>query len=68
MIHDGRYASMGTMTGALPGVPIKIDLEPKDGLTVVTAPARSNNWRVLVINALQPQTEIMIRWTPLSSQ
>jgi hypothetical protein len=66
-IHDGRYASTGTITGALPGVPIKIDLEPRDGLAVVTAPGRANNWRLLVINASQPQTEIIIRWTPLSS-
>jgi hypothetical protein len=68
IIQDGRYASTGTVTGALPGVPVKIDLEPKEGLTVVSAPARSNNWMVLVINASQPQTEITIRWTPLSSQ
>ncbi len=68
IIQDGRYASVGTVTGALPGVPIKIDLEPKDGLTVVTAPARANNWKVLVINASQPQTEIIIRWSTLSSQ
>jgi hypothetical protein len=68
IIQDGRYASVGTVTGALPGVPIKIDLEPKEGLTVVTAPARANNWKVLVINASQPQKEIIIRWSPLSSQ
>jgi hypothetical protein len=68
IIQDGRYASAGTVTGALPGVPIKIDLEPKEGLTIVTAPARANNWKVLVINASQPQTEIIIRWSPLSSQ
>ena len=68
IIQDGRYASTGTVTGSLPGVPVKIDLEPKEGLTVVSAPARSNNWMVLVINASQPQTEITIRWTPLSSQ
>jgi hypothetical protein len=68
IIQDGRYASTGTVTGALPGVPVKIDLEPREGLTVVTAPTRSNNWKVLVINASQPQTEIIIRWTPLSSQ
>jgi hypothetical protein len=68
IIQDGRYASVGTVTGALPGVPIKIDLEPKEGLTVVTAPARANNWKVLVINASQPQTEIIIRWSTLSSQ
>jgi hypothetical protein len=68
IIQDGRYASVGTVTGALPGVPIKIDLEPKEGITVVTAPARANNWKVLVINASQPQSEIVIRWSPLSSQ
>jgi hypothetical protein len=68
IIQDGSYASTGTLTGALPGVPIKIDLEPKEGLTVVSAPARSNNWKVLVINASQPQTQIIIRWTPLSNQ
>ena len=68
IIQDGRYASVGTVSGALPGVPIKIDLEPREGLTVVTAPARANNWKVLVINASQPQTEIIIRWSPLSSQ
>jgi hypothetical protein len=68
IIQDGSYASTGTLTGALPGVPIKIDLEPKEGLAVVSAPARSNNWKVLVINASQPQTQIIIRWTPLSNQ
>jgi hypothetical protein len=68
IIQDGRYASIGTVTGALPGVPIKIDLEPKEGIAVVTAPARANNWKVLVINASQPQSEITIRWSPLSSQ
>jgi hypothetical protein len=68
IIQDGRYASVGTVTGSLPGVPIKIDLEPKEGITVVTAPARANNWKVLVINASQPQSEIVIRWSPLSSQ
>jgi hypothetical protein len=66
-VHDGRYASTGTITGALPGVPIRIDLEPREGLAVVTAPARANDWRLLVIYASQPQTEIIIRWTPLSS-
>jgi hypothetical protein len=68
IIQDGRYASVGAVTGALPGVPIKIDLEPKEGIAVVTAPARANGWKVLVINASQPQTEIIIRWSPLSSQ
>jgi hypothetical protein len=66
-ISDGRYASTGTITGNLPGVPIKIDIEPKEGVTVVTAPARSNDWKVLVIYAAEPQTQIVIRWTPLSS-
>jgi hypothetical protein len=61
-IQDGRYPSSGAITGALPGVPIQIEIEPQ-GLMVVTPPGPGNDWKLLVIHGGdQPRTELIIRW------
>jgi hypothetical protein len=61
-IQDGRYPSSGAITGALPGVPIQIEIEPQ-GLMVVTPPGPGNDWKLLVIHGGdQPRTEVIIRW------
>ncbi len=60
-IHDGKYASPGSLSASLPAVPMKIELEPRD-LTLVTAPGPENDWKLLVIHSKEPRTEITIRW------
>jgi hypothetical protein len=61
-IQDGGYPSSGAMTGALPGAPIEIEIEPQ-GLTVVAPPGPGNDWKLLVIHGGdQARTELIIRW------
>jgi hypothetical protein len=62
-IQDGKYASIGTLSGELPGVPVRIDIEPRR-LAVVTPPSPENGWKLLVIHSgSEPRQEIRIKWT-----
>jgi hypothetical protein len=66
-IQDGRYPSSGSLTGALPGQPVRIEIEPQ-GVTVVTAPGDENAWKLLVIHSGdQAHSELIIKWTRIGA-
>lgn len=59
---EGGSASAGTLRGALPGVPVMIEVEPKD-LGVAEAPGPGNGWRRLVLRSRSDrETVVTIRW------
>lgn len=62
LIIDGGTASTGSLTGALPGVPVSVEVHPPDGLSVT---ASSDGRRLTIHNAAdgKPQAIISIRWT-----
>jgi hypothetical protein len=62
-IQDGRYPSAGSLTGALPGHPVELEIEPA-GVSIVTAPGQDNDWKLLVLHSGdQTRTELTIKWT-----
>ena len=64
---DGTTASMGTLNGALPGVPVLIDVEPKD-VGVAEAPGPANGWRRLVFRSrVNRNTVVTIKWQTLGN-
>ncbi len=66
-IQDGRYPSIGSLTGALPGQPVRIEIE-SEGVSVVTAPGEDNAWKLLVIHSGdQARSELVIKWSRTST-
>ncbi len=62
-IQDGRYPSTGSLTGALPGHPVELEIEPA-GVSIVAAPGQDNDWQLLVLHSGdQARTELTIKWT-----
>ena len=62
---DGSIATGGTLNGALPGVPIIVEVEPKD-VGVVESPAPSNNWQRIVLRSRVDRNSVVtIRWRVL---
>ena len=54
--------SIGSLTGQLPGTPVKIEVEPK-GLTIRQMPREINGWRhVILYSGNQKYSSIAIRW------
>jgi hypothetical protein len=62
---DGASASEGALGGALPGVPVLVEIDQKD-LGVVEPPSPSNQWRRLVLRSRADRhTVVTIRWRRL---
>jgi len=62
---DGGRASQGTLNGSLPGVPILVEVEPKD-VGLAEAPSPSNGWKRLAIRSRKDKhTVVTIRWKVL---
>jgi hypothetical protein len=63
-LENGR-ASQGALNGALPGVPVIIEVEPKD-IGVVEAPSPGNGWQKLVLRSRRNMNAVVtIRWRVL---
>jgi hypothetical protein len=61
-IQDGQFPSTGTLTGALPGGPIEVEVQPQ-GVSIVQSPGAGNGWQLLVIHTgREPRTRILINW------
>jgi len=53
----------GTLRGELPGVPVIIEVEPKD-VGVAEAPSPQNGWKRLVLRSRgQRMSVVTIKWT-----
>ena len=62
IVIDGATASAGTLRGALPGVPVIIEVDSKD-VGVAEAPSPSNGWkRVVLRSRVNRNTVVNIRW------
>jgi hypothetical protein len=62
---DGGTASIGVITGTLPGVPVTVEVHP-DSLTLTTTPDAGNSWKRLTIHNAPngtAQAIISIKWT-----
>ena len=60
---DGRTAQSGTLNGALPGVPVMIDIDARE-FAIAEAPSPGNGWRRLVIRSRRKTHSVVtIRWT-----
>ena len=61
-VEDG-LASVGTVTGSLPGVPVIVDLEARY-FALVEAPSPLNGWKRLAIRSkIGKPVAIVIKWT-----
>jgi serine/threonine protein kinase len=64
LIIQGRNASTGSLTGELPGTPVRAEVVEPAGVVIVTAPGAGVGWKNMVLNSpYQRQTRIVIRWT-----
>ena len=64
LIIQGRNASAGSLTGELPGTPVRVEVVEPAGVVIVTAPGPGVGWKNMVLNSpYQRQTRIVIRWT-----
>jgi len=62
---DGRTASSGSLRGALPGIPVMIEVEPV-GVGIAEAPSPSNGWKRIVLRCRKGNfNQVTIRWRPL---
>jgi serine/threonine protein kinase len=62
LVITSRNASIGSLTGELPGRPVSIQLEPSD-LVVRQMPDKANNWKqIMLYSGSKKYTSITIRW------
>jgi hypothetical protein len=62
---NGSQANAGTLNGELPGVPVLIEVEPKD-IGVAEAPGPSNGWKGFSFRSRKGRhTVVTIRWRVL---
>ncbi len=62
---DGRNAQTGTLNGALPGVPVMIDVDARE-FAIAEAPSPTNGWKRLVIRSRRKTHSVVtVRWTVL---
>jgi tRNA A-37 threonylcarbamoyl transferase component Bud32 len=62
LVIKGGWASIGQVSGELPGVPVDIEIEPRK-INVTTAPSSGNEWKLLMLhNGNQACDTIAIRW------
>jgi hypothetical protein len=65
VVLDGNRASQGSLNGFLPGVPVMVEVEPKD-VGVAEAPSPSNGWKRLAIRSRKDKhTVVTIKWRVL---
>ncbi len=56
-------ASAGSVTGALPGVPVNLEIHPS-GVGIVTPPGKADGWQRMVLkNEGRKQLMLLIKWT-----
>ena len=62
---SGTAASSGTLRGELPGVPVIVEIEPKD-VGVAEAPSPQNGWKRLALRSRNRRLSVVtIKWTLL---
>jgi hypothetical protein len=62
---DSGSASSGRLQGALPGIPVSIEVEP-NGVGVAEAPSPSNGWKRIVLRCRKGNfSQVTIRWHAL---
>jgi serine/threonine protein kinase len=63
LVISDQQASVGALSGKLPGVPVTIEIDPQSVLVRV-APSVQNNWKQLILSSGdQKLTSITIHWT-----
>jgi hypothetical protein len=63
IIINGNHVSPGSIEGELPGVPVKIEIDPP-GMGIAEAPSLHNNWKRLVLRPSKQRPGVIhIRWT-----
>jgi hypothetical protein len=64
---SGDRASSGAISqGALPGVPVAIQVEPADAVGVAEAPGPGNGWKKVVLRSrVNRAVVVTIRWNTL---
>jgi eukaryotic-like serine/threonine-protein kinase len=62
LILGKEGASIGSMTGRLPGKPVKIEVTPKE-ISIKQMPEKANDWSTIMLsNGAQKYTSIQIHW------
>jgi hypothetical protein len=59
---DADRPSTGSMTGALPGVPVLLQLVSKE-FTIVEPPSAGTNWKRLTLRSRSVQSSLILQWT-----
>jgi hypothetical protein len=67
IVIEGESASTGSVRGALPGVPVLIEVEPQNEIGIAEAPSPSNGWKRLALRSRNNRNNIVvtIRWRAL---
>jgi len=65
VVIDGGTASAGTiLSGALPGVPVRIVVEPKEIISIAEAPSAASGWRRFSFHAKKKEKIVVtLQWT-----
>ncbi|HYE86136.1 MAG TPA: hypothetical protein VEA16_07260 [Vicinamibacterales bacterium] len=61
---DGELASTGAHAGALPGVPVVVQVLSKD-MVVVQPPSAATRWKRITLRARSLQSSLILQWTVL---
>lgn len=64
IVLDDDEPSTGTMTGSLPGVPVRIQVLSKD-IVVVEPPSPANGWTRIILQSRSRQSSLVLQWTIL---
>ncbi|MBM3957695.1 MAG: hypothetical protein FJ313_06545 [Gemmatimonadetes bacterium] len=65
MTIDGTQPSSGTMQGALPGVPVMVEIIPAD-IGIAEPPGPQNGWKKIVLRSRNNRhTVVTISWSVL---
>jgi hypothetical protein len=62
LVIQGDKASIGSVAGRLPGIPVRIEVDPPT-LEIRGRPSRENDWKqIMLYSGKQRYTSIIIRW------
>lgn len=58
---QGGGVNFGRLTNELPGIAVRVEVEPRD-FVVVDAPSAANNWKSVSLRSLRRVRQTVIRW------
>jgi hypothetical protein len=63
LVIDGKQASIGSVDGELPGVPVNVALTDEQRFAITQFPSPANGWKRVSVRATQDSYSVVIKWT-----